>query len=200
MQSMDQFALLEARGGRAPHEPAPLPPSDVLASKLWGTPCWFSYRMNYLAQRFNEPVYGRIAAVHGLLRAEFVVLYSLYLQDRQTLSDIVSSSAFPKNTLSRAVQNLIKRGLLRRTGDKADQRRAPLLLTEAGRTVVATEMEPMLMRERLMLAAITPAERLMLSDILSKLVVASREWPAAITTDLGQVTETKKTSASESIE
>jgi DNA-binding MarR family transcriptional regulator len=197
MQGLAELALCEARGGRAALDPAPLPPSDALHAKLWGTPCWFSYRMNYLAQRFNEPVYGRIAAVHELLRAEFVVLYSLYLQDRQTLSDIVSSSAFPKNTLSRAVQNLSKRGLLRRTGDKADQRRAPLHLTETGRDVVATEMAPMLQRERLMLEVLSPAERLTLSDILSKLVVASRNWPAAIAVDDGKFTENVEIFASE---
>lgn len=183
MREIEEQALLEARGGRPTLEDVPLPETDVLYAKLWKTPCWFSFRLNYLAQRFNEPVYGRIGSVHDLLRVEFVVLYSLYLRDGQTLSDIVASSAFPKNTLSRAVQNLRKRGLLRRTGDKSDQRRAPLLLTDAGREVVRAEMTPMLERERVMLNVLSPAERLALSDILIKLSVASRDWPATLDTD-----------------
>lgn len=173
----DQAALVAARGGRPSGTTQPLPEGDVLYPKLWETPCWFSFRINFLAQRFNEPVYGRIAALHGLLRPEFIILYSLYLRDGQALTDLVTGSAFPKNTLSRASQKLLKKGLIRRVDDRADQRRALLHLTEAGHRIVAGEMGPMLAREQEMLAPLSPAERLTLSDILIKLVMTSREVP-----------------------
>ena len=56
-----------------------------------------------------------------------------------------------------------------------------LCLTDAGRAVVEAKMAPMLERERLMLETLSPAERMMLSDILAKLVIASRDWPETIT-------------------
>ncbi|MBR7518456.1 winged helix DNA-binding protein, partial [Mycobacterium tuberculosis] len=75
--------------------------------------------------------------------------------------DVCVSSGFPKNAISRAIQVLLERDLVRRAEDAADRRSFSLRLTDAGRELGAAYMAPMIERERVMLASLTPAERAM---------------------------------------
>ncbi|SCX08583.1 hypothetical protein DSM25559_0738 [Agrobacterium rosae] len=44
-------------------------------------------------------------------------------------------------------------------------------------------MQPMVERERAMVSSLTPAEQLMLSELLAKVVVDSPNWPPMTTTE-----------------
>lgn len=189
MEDLVKLALFEGRAGRSDAGDGRISESDILHTKLWSNPCWLSFRINYLALHYNNPIYGLIGADHDLLRPEFVVLYSLFLRDRTTLSEVVAGSGFPKNTLSRAIKKLTRLKLVRREGDLGDLRRVVLCLTDEGRAIVEAKMAPMIERERLMLETLSPAERMMLSDILSKLVIASRDWPEMIASDMPETDE-----------
>ena len=173
-------ALFEARAGdEASHGPL-LDADDIMSVKLWSNPCWFSFRVNYLALHFNNPIYGMIEARHGLLRPDFVALYSLSLKDRTTASEISAGSGFPKNTLSRSIQKLLRMKLIRREADPHDLRSFVLCLSDDGRSIVEQAMGDMIKRERLMLATLSPAERLNLSELLAKVVLDSPSWPAVV--------------------
>jgi DNA-binding MarR family transcriptional regulator len=156
---------------------------DLVSVKLWQNPCWLSFRFNFLALQFNEPVYRLIEKEHGLARPEFVVLYSLGLSDGLTASAISSSSGFPKNTVSRAIQKLIDKAIIRREIDQADLRSFVLYITDEGRRIVDAAMQSMVERENVMISALTPAERLMLSELLAKVVVDSPNWPSMTNTE-----------------
>ena len=78
----------------------------VTITRLWENPCWFAFRFNYLALRYNIPLYGWVEREYGLLRPQFAVIYSLGLRDNVTARDIGISFGFPKNTLSRAIRSL----------------------------------------------------------------------------------------------
>lgn len=162
--------------------PGPQAPElhPVIAVKLWENPCWFSFRINYLGLQFNTPVYGWIERRYGLMRPEYVVLYSLFLKDGISANDICQSSGFPKNTLSRAIQKLLRRRLIRRAADPLDRRRYGLRLAAEGRRIVDETLPAMLERERRMLAALTQAERQVLSKLLAHLVSDSPGWPAQV--------------------
>lgn len=153
---------------------------DLVGVKLWGNPCWFSFRLNYLALNFNIPVYSWIEKRHGLPRPEFVVLYSIGLKDGIAARDICSSSGFPRNTISRAVQKLLDKGIILREVAPDDQRSFVLRLTEKGREIFDETLKPMVDRENVLLAKLTQAERLMLSELLAKMVVDSKNWPNSI--------------------
>ena len=177
-------ALFEGRAGR--EEPAVSPGTKIEAlmhAKLWDNPCWFSFRLNYLALHFNNPVYSYIQQHLGLLRPEFVVLWSLYLGGSSTLTDVVRSSGFPKNTLSRAANKLPRLAMIDREIDQDDQRRITLDLTGKGREAVEFAKGMMIEHERCMLECLSPAERLSLSEIMTKLVMASGQWPQMIDND-----------------
>ncbi|SFB31074.1 DNA-binding transcriptional regulator, MarR family [Rhizobium sp. NFR07] len=156
---------------------------DLVAVKLWHNPCWLSFRINFLALQFNEPIYRRIEREHGVPRPEFVVLYSLRLADGLTASAICNSSGFPKNTISRAIQKLVDKKIIRREVDQADLRSFVLYITDEGRRIVDQAMQPMVERESMMVSGLTPAEKLMLSELLAKVVVDSPNWPQITNTE-----------------
>ncbi|MDO1583517.1 MarR family winged helix-turn-helix transcriptional regulator [Rhizobium oryzicola] len=156
---------------------------DLVAVKLWSNPCWLSFRINFLALQFNEPIYRFIEKEFGLQRPEYVVLYSLGLCDGLTASAICSSSGFPKNTISRAIQRLIDKNIIRREIDPADLRSFVLYVTDEGRRIVDGTLQPMVDREKVMLSGLTAAEQLMLSELLAKVVVDSPNWPTIINSE-----------------
>lgn len=166
------------QGGKASASPERV--DDLVAVKLWENPCWLSFRINFVALQFNVPVYRRIEKEFGLPRPEFVVLYSLGLADGLTASAICSSSGFPKNTISRAIQKLIDKKIVRREVDPADLRSFVLFITDEGKRIVDETMQFMVEREKAMLCGLTPAETLMLSELLAKVVVDSQNWPQMI--------------------
>jgi DNA-binding MarR family transcriptional regulator len=152
----------------------------LIGVKLWENPCWLSFRINYLALKFNVPVYGLIEERYGLMRPEYVVLYSLGLRDGIAAKDVVASTGFPKNTLSRAIQKLLRQGIIRRAASRTDRRSYVLHLTARGRRILDETVPRMVGRERTMLAGLTPGEQQQLSALLAKLVVDSPRWPVHI--------------------
>lgn len=140
-------------------------------ARLWKNPCGFAARFNYLALRYNQPLYGWVEERFGLSRPEFVILYSLGITDGVTASEIASSTAFPKNTLSRAVAVLGKRGLVGRGADATDRRAQPLRLTPAGRDLLAEAMPRFVALEEEMLEPLSLIEREQLSMLMAKVVL-----------------------------
>jgi|JI10StandDraft_1071094.scaffolds.fasta_scaffold184309_3 DNA-binding MarR family transcriptional regulator len=173
-EGLASAAAPDARTGGDP----PLHP--LIAVKLWENPCWFSFRINYLGLRFNLPVYGWIEERHGLVRPEYVVLYALHLQDGIAAKDVVASAGFPKNTISRAIQKLLRRRLIRRASDARDRRSYVLRLTAEGRRILDETVPPMVAWEKRMLSALSREESQVLSKLLARLVQDSPNWPTSI--------------------
>ncbi|MBL8590293.1 MAG: MarR family transcriptional regulator [Methylobacteriaceae bacterium] len=156
-------------------------------ARLWRNPCGFAARFNYLALRYNSDVYGWVKQRFDLTRIEFVVIYSLGLMDGVSASEISSSTAFPKNTLSRAVARLESLGLVARGAgsDTGDRRVQPLSLTRAGRTLLDEALPRFVALEKSMLAPLTLVEREMLSTLLAKVVLSMFENEKGEAEDIG---------------
>lgn len=151
-------------------------------ARLWRNPCGFAARFNYLGMRYNTPLYGWVEERFGLSRAEFVILYSLGLVDGVTASEIAASTAFPKNTLSRAVNRIARLGLIARKAGKADRRQQNLTLTPAGQAILDEAMPRFVAMEEQMLSPLSLVERETLSALMAKVVLAmfdSTAQPAA---------------------
>ncbi len=142
-------------------------------ARLWKNPCGFAARFNYIALRYNVPLYGWVEERFGLSRVEFVVIYSLAIHDGVTASEIASSTAFPKNTLSRAVNRLLKLGYIARKADGDDRRMQILTLLPAGRAIYDEALPRFAGMEQEMLAPLSLVEREMLSMLLAKVVLAT---------------------------
>ncbi len=180
MAAARQSSVLKSVEGLAsvPADDSGLHP--LIAVKLWENPCWFSFRINYLGLRFNLPVYGWIEERYGLVRPEYVVLYALHLQDGIAAKDVVASAGFPKNTISRAIQKLLRRRLIRRASDARDRRSYVLRLTAEGRRILDETVPPMVAWEKRMLAGLSHDEQQVLSKLLARLVQDSPNWPTSI--------------------
>lgn len=141
-------------------------------ARLWRNPCGFSARFNYLGLRYNTPLYSWVEQRFGLARVEFVILYSLGLVDGVTASEIAASTAFPKNTLSRAVNRIAKLGLIARSASQADRRQQNLTLTPTGQAVLDEAMPRFVAMEEEMLSPLNLVERETLSALMAKVVLA----------------------------
>jgi MarR family transcriptional regulator, temperature-dependent positive regulator of motility len=145
---------------------------ELTRIRLWSNPCWLSARLNILANRFNVPMYGWIDERFGLSRPEFVVLFSLNLCPAASASAISTSTGFPKNTLSRAINRLLKLKLVSRHDDPADKRSFRLLLTAKGKAIVDEAIPRLYTQERVMMDCLDKSERATLATLMAKMVVA----------------------------
>lgn len=152
----------------------------MLEAKLWRNPCWFAFRLNYLALCYNLPLYDWVRRVHGLSRPEYVVLYSLALTGEGCAVDVVRSSGFPKNTLSRAIRRLEGLDLVERRRDAGNARNQPMRLSDAGRALMDATMPVFIAHERRMLAGLTDDERATLARLMAKVVLDRDAWPDRI--------------------
>lgn len=177
LKTVEDPASAPGRDARAEGDAALHP---LIAVKLWENPCWLSFRINYLGLRFNLPVYGWIEQRYGLVRPEYVVLYALHLQDGIAAKDVVASAGFPKNTISRAIQKLLRRRLIRRASDARDRRSYVLRLTAEGRRILDESVPPMVAWEQRMLSGLSRDEQQVLSKLLARLVQDSPHWPTSI--------------------
>ncbi len=150
----------------------------VTLARLWENPCWFAFRFNYLALRYNIPLYGLVEREYGLPRPEYIVIYSLGLRDGVTARDISISYGFPKNSLSRAINGVEKKGLVRRTPHPTDRRSFLLNLTPRGRAIFDETLPAFVQLQERMVSVLTPAEREQLSVLLAKIVLGTFTWPA----------------------
>ena len=171
----DRRQSIPRRRGSVPLEvPQDLHP--MVAAKLWVNPCWLSFRVNFIAHHFNQPIYEHIWRRYRLSMPEHVVLYAVALKQGTTADDVAASSARPKNTLSRAVNGLVAKKLLLRRVDPADGRRRPLYLTRAGRAVMDRTVPLLVAHERSMAAALTETEQSQLDHLLTKVILGHSGW------------------------
>jgi DNA-binding MarR family transcriptional regulator len=180
---LSQLEPNTVRSSELPHTPS-RPDPELLGrhrldtfthARLWRNPCGFAARFNYLALRYNTPLYGWVEQRFGLARPEFMVLYSLGLFDGVTASEIATSTAFPKNTLSRAVNRIAKLGLITRTAGENDRRQQNLALTRQGQDVLDEAMPRFIAMETEMLAPLSLVERETLSTLMAKVVLSMFE-------------------------
>ncbi|MFK7765261.1 MAG: MarR family winged helix-turn-helix transcriptional regulator [Roseobacter sp.] len=168
--------------------------SDMLQAKLWGNPCPFTFRINYLALLYNTPLYDWIQCTYGLKRPEYVVLYSLALVDGGSARDISRTSGFPKNTLSRAIKRLELMELIEaRSKAPGGGRKQALRLSEKGWSMIHETRPVFEAQENRMLDVLSDGERQILSELMSKVVIAAQGWSGDLPSHaaLGGATDTE---------
>jgi DNA-binding MarR family transcriptional regulator len=91
------------------------------------------YRLNVLASLTSDGVARLYSAQFGLTIPEWRVLATLGERDSTTAKFIGEHSQMHKTKVSRAVADMIRRGLIKRQTNRADLREAFLTLTATGR-------------------------------------------------------------------
>lgn len=143
---------------------------------IHGVPFRFAFRINFLSSFLREPIMRRLEAEHDLIRPEWTILSCLSYADGTSARDICEITEQPRNTISRGVQALESKGLIRRETDPDDARRTRLLLTAAGRAMYEHLLRPNLAAERRLLSVLTDTEREQFDSILTKLSESVVNW------------------------
>ena len=182
----DPLVQAPVRRKRAP-EPAPHvadhnpPPHRVLEALVRSTGVDLDgFRISLWAAFYTTPVFGQIERRFGLLRDENNVLFCLAHAGQLTAKTICQVLGRPKNTISRAVDRLLQRRLIRRDPLAADRRHALLTLEPAGRHLIEQTTKLFAERQTDMLRALSPAERRALDRILTKLIADAEHWLAPL--------------------
>jgi DNA-binding MarR family transcriptional regulator len=130
---------------------------------------WIGYRFSLISARLGNYVAQMYASRHDLTmpawRSLAVIARYQPLTAKQ-LAMLTSSDAFK---VARAIELLVRRGLIRRDVDKDDRRRASLRLTTQGRKIY-NDIEKFVVRiERELTATLDPRELASLRQSLDKI-------------------------------
>lgn len=134
------------------------------------------YRIGYVSNVFSGPVYKELEKAFGIRRPKFATLFSLAHLKRATASDICTLTGISKNTISRAVNELLREGRVRSSTDKVDNRRAILALTAEGRALFEKLVPLFVERQSKMVSVLSPDERATFEELLTKLMVRNDGW------------------------
>ncbi len=130
---------------------------------------WIGYRFSLIAARQGNFIAHMYASRHDLTMPAWRSLAVIARYQPLTatqLAKLTSSDAFK---VARAIELLVRRGLIRRDVDKADRRRASLRLTAAGRKIY-DDIETFVVRvESELSAALDPNELATFRRCLDKL-------------------------------
>ena len=127
------------------------------------------YRLSVLAQLVSESLHDLYAGPFELSVTQWRVMAALGRFAPLTASDVGQRIVMDKVAVSRAVASLMKRGLVERTTDLDDRRRASLRLTEKGRTVHAQIVPLALKYEADLYQTLSAEERQVLNSLCDRL-------------------------------
>jgi len=143
---------------------------------LEDSPVRHIWRLSFLVNFFNGPLYAKLASRFGINRAEVQILYSLSLCDGLLAQDISLITGQPKNTISRAISQLLEKKYIDRKTHRGDRRAKALELTEAGHGLIAEIMPSFNARQNAMRDALSSEELATFDRLLSKMVSALPDW------------------------
>ena len=127
------------------------------------------YQINRLARLFEQALRAQTASL-GVVPGQFPALLALYVKDGLTQSELSRQVSVEQPTMANTLKRMERDGLIHRSVDPGDRRRAPVYLTERAR-----ELEgPLTQAARDINAAATrnlrPEEREALMQTLARLI------------------------------
>lgn len=127
------------------------------------------YRLSVLAQLVSESLHDLYAGPFGLSVTQWRVVAALGRFAPLTASDVGQRIVMDKVAVSRAVAGLMKRGLVERSTDRTDRRRASLHLTSRGQEMHDRIVPLALDYEHRLYAALSPEDRRTFNLLCDKL-------------------------------
>jgi len=134
---------------------------------------YFPYRLARLAEQVSLAVAEVYAARFALSRQEWRILAVLGGRSELATKEIGRLTTLDKMHVSRAMQALEQRGIVRRSRDPEDGRERIVTLTSAGRALYRRIVPYALEREAALLAALTPEEIATMDAVIDKLAAAA---------------------------
>ena len=132
------------------------------------------YRLSVLAQIVSESLHDLYAEPYGLSVTQWRVMAALGRFAPLTASEVGLRIVMDKVAVSRAVASLMKRGLVERSADLDDRRRASLHLTRHGRAIHAEIVPLALKYEADLYQALSTEERQTLNGLCDRLLAHAK--------------------------
>jgi len=117
--------------------PPEKPPANLPRLGEIGLTNFAPYLMNRIMGRYNASLRDEMAGL-GLTTPKMRALAVLSVIEGPLIRELSVFSVVEQSTLSRALDQLVTEGLIRREADAADSRATRIFITEAGRTAFET--------------------------------------------------------------
>jgi DNA-binding MarR family transcriptional regulator len=130
---------------------------------------WIGYRFGLVATRLGNFVAPMYASRYNLSQPAWRCLAVIARYQPLTAKQLASLTSSDAFKIARAIDLLVRRGLIRRDADKTDRRRASLRLTADGRKIYNDIDKFMVRVESELTAALDPGELASLRQSLDKL-------------------------------
>lgn len=128
------------------------------------------YRLSVVTQTVSGGLSKIYASRFDLSVPQWRVMAVLGRYEPISANEVCDRTVMDKVAVSRAVQAMLRRGLVERTVDNRDRRRSALRLSKRGRTI-HNEIVPMALEyERRLLESLTAEERAALDSLLKRLL------------------------------
>jgi len=129
----------------------------------------FGYRFGMISRALAQHMLLYVEREFGLNLAEYRVLITLANRDAPSIRDIAADSAMDKAHVTRALANLIARGLVTQAADQGDRRLRVVGLTAAGRATIMAAQPFSIGRQERLERCLTASELRVLWKALSVL-------------------------------
>lgn len=127
------------------------------------------YRLSVLAQLVSESLHDLYAQPYGLSVTQWRVMAALGRFAPLTASEVGQRIVMDKVAVSRAVAGLMQRGLVERSTDRTDRRRASLKLSARGKAMHARIVPIALAYEARLYEALSAEERKAFNNLADRL-------------------------------
>lgn len=127
--------------------------------------------LSFVTSAIIVPVYDDIKKQFGIIRAEYLLLLCLSHFSVLTAQDVSHMTGRPRNSISRAVNRMLREGYIARAPDPTDARKSKLTITRTGRNVHRKVAAHMSAAQDQVLSVLTAAERKTLVKLLRKTAV-----------------------------
>jgi DNA-binding MarR family transcriptional regulator len=129
----------------------------------------FSYRFNVIAHALAQHMLLQIDREFGLNLAEYRILTVLADRKSPSIKDIAAHTQLDKAHVTRALTDLIRRGLVTQIVDKQDRRLRVVKLTRAGQAMITATLPIAIARQERLERRLTAPERQVLWKALAVL-------------------------------
>ena len=106
----------------------------------------------------------------GISFLDFVILINCYEGPENTMTGIANHTDYDPGRISRAVERLVRRGLVQRQRLQSDRRVVELSLTDAGQEMTPTVLSRVLGGNALLLQGVTDEEREVFATVARKII------------------------------
>lgn len=138
-----------------------------------------AFRLSLWVGFYTAGLFAELQNRLGLHRDESNVLFSLVQYGQLTAKSICEALGRPRNSISRAVERLMRKRLILAETDPTDRRQILLTATPEGRRLCKQILQVSRTRQSVMLSSLSPAERLALDSVLTKLISHAPDWMSA---------------------